>query len=223
MQTMQDQTGKGMHHRGEGADGNHIPRHLDRFLLGLASDLLPSRLGGTRGDVPDVAHDLRGVGEQDLRETRVGRPGFFHRRLVDRPPFCGQSLRNIGPGLAQLHETLRRLFGVVEGVRMQEGPHEMPRDVLETELEGRVLEDRVMTRGEGQGTDGLPLPFGDLRILDHPRRIAGARGRDRPVVGAGTSGTQRDFGRAGDDHAAPKVAEPRRSHPAAITILPSRT
>ena len=45
---------------------------------------------------------------------------------------------------------------------MQERPDELPRDVLEAELEVRVLVDRVVAGVEGQRADRVALPVGDL-------------------------------------------------------------
>ena len=82
---------------------------------------------------------------------------------------------------------------------MQERPHELPAHVLQTELEVRVLVDRVMAGGEGQRPDGVALPGGDLVRRDHPRRVTGAGGGDGPVVGTGEGVSQRDDGRPGAD------------------------
>ena len=64
---------------------------------------------------------------------------------------------------------------------MQERPDELPRDVLEPELEVRVLVDRVVPGVEGQRADRVALLVGDLGGADHARRVAGARGRDGAV------------------------------------------
>ena len=45
---------------------------------------------------------------------------------------------------------------------MQERPDELPRDVLEPELEVRVLVDRVVPGLEGQRADRIALRLGDL-------------------------------------------------------------
>jgi hypothetical protein len=47
---------------------------------------------------------------------------------------------------------------------VQERPDELARDVLETELEIRVLIDRVMTGIERQRADRVPLLVGDLGL-----------------------------------------------------------
>ena len=57
----------------------------------------------------------------------------------------------------------------------------MTRDVLEAELEMRVLVDGVMAGVERERADGVALLLGDLRGGDHPRRVTGARGGDRAV------------------------------------------
>jgi hypothetical protein len=45
---------------------------------------------------------------------------------------------------------------------VEEGPHELPRDVLEAELEVRVLVDGVMPGIERERADRVALGFGDL-------------------------------------------------------------
>ena len=64
--------------------------------------------------------------------------------------------------LAQLHVALALLLGVVERVAVERAPHELPRHVLEAELERRVLVDGVVAGVEGQLADRLALLLGDL-------------------------------------------------------------
>jgi hypothetical protein len=52
---------------------------------------------------------------------------------------------------------------------MQEGPDELSRDVLETELEVRMLINSVVTGVERQPADEIALGLGDLGRCDHAR------------------------------------------------------
>ena len=91
--------------------------------------------------------------------------------LVDVERLAGER-RHERARLLQLDVALARLLGVVERIRVQERPDELPRDVLETELEVRVLIDRVMAGVEGQRADRVALLVGDLVRADDARRIA---------------------------------------------------
>ena len=77
---------------------------------------------------------------------------------------------------------------------MQERPDELARDVLETELEVRVLIDRVVARVERERTDGVSLPVGDFRRADHAGRVAGPRRGDGAVERTCGSGSECDDG-----------------------------
>ena len=52
---------------------------------------------------------------------------------------------------------------------MQHAPDELSRDVLETELEVRVLVDRVVPGLEGERADGVALPVGDFMCRNDAR------------------------------------------------------
>ena len=69
---------------------------------------------------------------------------------------------------------------------MQERPDELPRDVLEAELEVRVLVDRVVAGVERQRADQIALPS-VTSVRDHARRVAGRAAAMAPsngVIGA---------------------------------------
>ena len=87
---------------------------------------------------------------------------------------------------------------------MQERPHELPRDVLEAELEVRVLVDRVVAGVEGQRADGVALAVGDLGGADHARRVARARRGDGAV--------ERLVGRVAQRHQGRGRVESGRGH-----------
>ena len=89
--------------------------------------------------------------------SRVVGPRLDHRLLVDVAGLAVER-RNERARLVQLDVALTLLLGVVERVAVQERPDELPRDVLETELEVRVLVDGVVTALVGQPADVLALP-----------------------------------------------------------------
>ena len=78
---------------------------------------------------------------------------------------------------------------------MERRPHQLPRDVLEAELEVRVLIDRVVAGVEGERADRVALAVGDLARRDDPRRIARARRGDGAVERLRRGVAQRDDGR----------------------------
>ena len=196
VQTVQDQPRHGVDHRGERPERDHVAGGLDRLLLGLALDLLVplGRVGGPQ--VAQILEDRPGVVLEQRRQLGVVVPRRQHRPLVDLARLAVER-RHEGPRFLQLHVALAALLRVVERVGVQHAPHELPRDVLEPELEVGVLEDRVVAALEGQRADRVALLVGDLVGADHPRRVAGAGGGDGPVVGHGGSGAQGDAGRVG--------------------------
>ena len=146
----------GVHHRRERADGNHVARGFDRALLGVLLDQLQALRRGGRADVPQVLQNAERVVLEQGRQLGVAVPGAQHGRLVDAESLARDG-RHEGARFLQLHVPLARLLGVVERIGVQEGPHELPRDVLEPELEVRVLVDGVMPGVEGQRADGVAL------------------------------------------------------------------
>ncbi len=102
----------------------------------------------------------------------------------------------------EAHVALALLLGVVEREGVQEAPHELARDSRERELEGGVLIDGVVTALEGERADVAALAIGDLVDFDDARRVAGAGGRDRVVVGTLEPVAQPDLGTAVDQAAA---------------------
>ena len=197
---VQHDAGDGVHHRGERGEGDHVARRLDGLLLGLAGDALHPLLGGVRRQVPQLRHDAQGVRSQEVVEPAVGAPGPQDRPLVHAARLGPQAFGDEGPHLVEAHEALGRLLGVVEGMRVQERPDELPAHVLEAELEVRVLVDRVVAPLEGEGADGLALGGGDLVGLDDAGRVAGASSRDGPCVGLAAGAPEGDLGRAREDH-----------------------
>ena len=85
---------------------------------------------------------------------------------------------------------------------MQDAPDELARDVLESELEVRVLVDGVMAGLERERADRVALAIRDLVDGDDPRRIAGPRGGDRAVERVLGRIAQRDQRRCGRERGA---------------------
>ena len=78
---------------------------------------------------------------------------------------------------------LALLLGIVEGVRVEEGPDELAADVFEAEFEMGVLVDGVMAAVEGGGADVQALFVGDFFGDDQTRGVAGASRCDSGIVG----------------------------------------
>jgi hypothetical protein len=96
-------------------------------------------------------------------------------------------LRNDRRVRLHLDVALAHLLRVVEGVRVQEAPDELPRDLLQREHEGRVLDRRVMAGVVDALVDAVAQLAGfvvlvDVGRRDDARRIARAGRRDHRVV-----------------------------------------
>src|SRR5690606_9785304 len=118
---------------------------------------------------------------EEGRELRIRIPCAQHGLLVDVQGFARQ-WRNEGAWFLQLDVALAGLLRVVERVGVQDAPDELPRHVLEPELEMRVLEDGMVPAFEGQRPDGVALLLGHLLPRNDARRVAGAGGRNGAVV-----------------------------------------
>jgi len=119
---------------------------------------------------------------EERREIGVTVPRAHDRGLVDVKRLSGD-WRDKRARLLQLDVALARLLRVVKGVRVQERPHELARDVLEAELEVRVLVDRVMAGVERQRANRVALLVRDFDGRDYSRRIARPCGGDGAVKG----------------------------------------
>ena len=192
VQAMQHQSRHGVHHRREGGDRNDVARRLDGLLLSLALHRLVPFGVVRRPQVAQLLQDGPGVVLEQRGELGVVVPRREHGLLVDVPGFAVER-RHERPRLLQLHVALTRLLRVVERIGVQHAPHELARDVLEPELEVRVLEHRVVPTLEGEGSDGVALLVGDLGRADHPWRITRAGGGNGAVVGHRRRAAQGDL------------------------------
>ena len=198
-QPVQHQTRDRVDHRRVAGDRDHVARRLDRLLLRLARDAAPEGDRLARRQPPQLGEPLLRHRRQPRGELAVGAPARLDRGLVERALARGEARRHVRRHLVEAHVALALLLGVVEREAVQEGPDQLARDPGERELEGRVLEHRVVTALEGERADAAALALGDLVRLDHARRVAGARRGDRVVVGTIEPVAQADLGSAVDD------------------------
>ena len=175
-------------------DRDDVARGLDRALLGVLLDQLQPLGVGRRPDVAQLLQNRERIVLEQRRELGVAVPGADDRRFVDVKRFAGDR-RHERARLPQLDVALARLLRVVERVRVQERPDELPRDVLEAELEVRVLIDGVMAGVERQRADRVALRIGHFGRGDDARRITGARRGNRAVERRRRRGAQCDEGR----------------------------
>ncbi len=74
-QAVEDDAGDGVHHGGEGGDGQDVAGDFDGALFCGALDFLETLGVGHRADVPDVVENGAGVGDQKRRKLAVVIPG----------------------------------------------------------------------------------------------------------------------------------------------------
>ena len=191
MQPVQDDARHGVDHGRERGNRDDVARGLDRALLGVLLDLfqpLGIRVGA---DVAQLLQDGQRIVLEQRRQLRVTIP-CANDRCFEHVASPARERRHVRPRLFELYVTLAGLLGVVERIRVQERPDELPRDVLEAELEVRVLVDRVVPGVEREQANRIALGFGDFIRANHPRRIAGPSGRDGAIVRRGGRRTERD-------------------------------
>ncbi len=199
MQPVQDDARHGVHHRGEGRNRDHVAGRLDRALLGVLLDLLQALGIRVGADVAQLFQNAERIVLEDRGQLSVAIPGAHDGVLVDVAGVAGDR-RHKRARLFQLHVALTGLLGVVERIRVQERPDELPGDVLEPELEIRVLIDRVVTGVKRQRADRVALLVGDFRGSDHARRVARTRRSDRAVERRRRGGSKCDDWRTGGEH-----------------------
>jgi hypothetical protein len=84
-------------------------------------------------------------------------------------------------------------------------PDELAGNIFETELEGCVLLDRVMSCVKGERPNRVALLVGDLVRADHARRIAGTSGGDRSIERYSRRVAKSNSGRRGLEHACEQI------------------
>src|SRR4029077_16957083 len=164
-----------------------------------ALDFLDALGVGHGADVPNVREDFAGVGNQEGRELAIVLPGAGDGLFVDRAAGGVEEKRlrrDVGLRAIQADVALALLLRIIEGMRVEEGPDELARDILEAELEMGVLVNGVMAAVEGCGADVEALLVGNFFRTDEARSVAGARGGDGGVEGMGP-GVAESYARRG--------------------------
>ena len=121
-EAMEDDTRDGVHHGGEGRDGQDIAGDFDRALFGRAFDLLDALRVRHRADVPDVAENVAGVGSQQSGDLAVESPSADQRVFVNVPRgFVEEERdrRNVGLGAIETDVALALLLGIVKRMRVK--------------------------------------------------------------------------------------------------------
>ena len=152
-----------------------------------------------RTDVPDVAEDGAGVGNEERGKLPIVGPGLGNGALVNLARGFVEEKRkrrNVGLGTVEADVALALLLGIVKRMRVEEGPDELAADVFEAEFEMGMLENGVMAAVKGGGTDVEALLVCDFIGSDEVRGIAGARGGDSGIEGMEKRIAQGDTGSA---------------------------
>ena len=164
-QPVQHDAGKCVHHGGKRGHGEHVARHFERALFRLLFHFVAALRMGHRPDVPDVGENRPGIRDEKLGDFAVGVPGPPNRRFVDGPfpraELCGLR-RHVSARAVHLHVALRLLLGVIERMRVQERPDELPAHVFQAEFEVCVLKNGVMPGVKRGRADGQPLFLGNV-------------------------------------------------------------
>src|SRR5215469_7176300 len=178
---MKNDARKGVHHGGERGDGENVARNFDGALFGRALDLLQALRMRHRADVPYIVQDFSRIADQERGKLAIIIPGADNGLFVDFFALLIEEKRNwrdIRLSAVEADVALALLLGIVERMRVQEGPDELPADVFEAEFEVRVLVDSVMPAVKRGGADVEALFVGDLFRRDEARRVTSARGGD---------------------------------------------
>src|SRR5216684_6196605 len=135
---MEDDAGDGVHHGGEGGEGQNVAGNFDGAFFGGALDFLDA-LGMRHGaDVPNVAEDFAGVGDEEGGKFAVILPGAGDGLFVDGAGGGVEeerSARDVGLRAVEAHVALALLLGIVEGMRVEKGPDELPVYICQAEHE----------------------------------------------------------------------------------------
>ncbi len=119
-QTVEDDAGNGVHHSGEA-------------FFGGALDFLEALGVRHRADMPDIVENGAGVGDEKRREFAVVIPGAGDGSFVNFLAFCVEEKRggrDIGLGAVEADVALALLLGIVERMRVEEGPDELAADIF---------------------------------------------------------------------------------------------
>ena len=212
-ETVEDDAGDGVDHRGESGDGENVARDFDGTFFCCALDFLDVLGAGIRANVPNVGENGASVADKKSGKLTVVIPGFDYGLFVDFfARFAEVEIDGGNVGLDMIHSdvALTLLFGIVEGMGVEKGPDELAANVFEAELEGGVLKDGVMAAVKGSDADVEALLVGDFFGSNEMVGVAGAGGGYSRVkwVGEGISesdarsgGLQLRVGRDAVEHA----------------------
>jgi len=201
-EAMEHYAGESVHHGGEGGDGQDVAGDFDGALFGGALDSLEALGVGHRADVPDVVEDVACVADQQSGEFAIIIPGAGDGAFVNFLAFFVEEKRNgrdEGLRAVEADVALALLLGIVEGVRVEEGPDELAADVFEAEFEMSVLVDGVMAAVESGGADVDALLVGDFLGADEAGGVAGACGGNRRIERVREGVAKSDARRGGFD------------------------
>ncbi len=199
---MEHDAGEGVHHGGEGGDGQDVAGDFDGALFGGALDFLEAPGVGHGADVPDVVENGARVADEKRRKLAIVVPGPGDGGFVEFLAFFIEEERrgrDVGLRAVQTNVALALLFGIIEGMRVEEGPDKLAADVFQAEFEMGVLVDGMMAAVEGGGANVDALLVRDFLGADETRRITGASGSDGGVKGVREGVAQSDARRGGFD------------------------
>src|ERR1700674_120467 len=141
---------------------------------------------GHRAYMPDVVENVSGVANQERGKFAIVVPGAGDGPFINLLAFRIEEKRDgrhVGLGAVEADVALALLLGIVERMRVKEGPDELAADVFEAEFEMGVLVDGMVTAVERGGADVEALFIRDFFGADEARGITGA--------GRGDSGIKR--------------------------------
>ena len=209
-QAVENNAGDGMHHGGEGGYRKNVARDFDGAFFRTALDFIDALGVGHRADVPDIVENVAGIGNEEFREFFIRGPGFCDGLLVEGAGSGVKEKALAGDeGLHFVHAdvALGLLFGIVEGMGVQERPDELATNIFEAEFEMGVLKDRVVAAVESGGADVEALFVGDFVRRNQVVRVAGAGSGYGGVVGVGEIVAEGNARRGGFDQLAGSAFE----------------
>ena len=199
---MQNDARKRVHHRRERRNRKNVARYFNRALLRLLRDFLHALRMRHVAHVPDIAENSPRVWLEQRGKLAIVIPGARDGAFIDGPRIRTEARpprRNVRLRAIESHVALALLLGVVERMRVEKRPHELPADIFEAEFEVSVLVNRVMAAVERRSADIHALLFSDLLGADQPRRIARPCGGNRGVERMRGCVAQRDTRLGGFD------------------------
>src|SRR5258708_3449467 len=151
---MEHDAGEGVHHGGEGGDGQDVAGDFDGALFGGALDFLEAPGVGHGADVPDVVENGARVADEKRRKLAIVVPGPGDGGFVEFLAFFIEEERrgrDVGLRAVQTKVALALLFGIIEGMRVEGGPDKLAADGFQAEFGMGVLVDGMMGAVEGGG------------------------------------------------------------------------